>query len=69
MRARNAVRTDDLVNLDNFRPDVINGMVLNLKRGELNLAPAPVPAARAGDAGLSAAAPIVKNPMTSIFSY
>jgi hypothetical protein len=68
MRTCNVVRTDDLANFDNFRVNVIDGMVLNLKRGEVTLTPAPVPVARAGDAGLSTADPVVKNPMTSNFS-
>ncbi len=69
MRARNAIRSDDLINIDNFRADVINGMVMNLTRGELGLAPAPVPALHSGGSSTNSAAAPVKDPQVSIFSY
>ncbi|KAJ5659678.1 FAD/NAD(P)-binding domain-containing protein [Penicillium longicatenatum] len=37
MRARNAIRTEDLIHIDNFSVDIVDGMVPHLKRGELGL--------------------------------
>ncbi|KAJ5834970.1 FAD/NAD(P)-binding domain-containing protein [Penicillium robsamsonii] len=42
MRARNAIRTEDLIHIDNFSVDVVDGMVPHLKRGELGLVDAAV---------------------------
>lgn len=69
MRARNAIRSDDLVNIDNFRADVVNGMIMNLTRGKLGLDPAPVPALHSGESGMNTAAAPVKDPRVSVFSY
>jgi len=41
MRARQMVRQEDIVNLENFNSDPINGMVPNMKRGDLGLVKAP----------------------------
>ncbi|KZF25346.1 FAD/NAD(P)-binding domain-containing protein [Xylona heveae TC161] len=37
MRARNAIRTEDLIHIDNFSVDIIDGMVPHLKHGDLGL--------------------------------
>lgn len=41
MRARQMIRQEDIVNLENFNSDPINGMVPNMKRGDLGLVMAP----------------------------
>ena len=44
MRARQMIRSEDIVNIENFNSDPIDGMVPNMKRGDLGLVKAPVAA-------------------------
>ena len=41
MRARKMVRQEDIVNIENFNNDAIDGLVPNMKTGELGLVKAP----------------------------
>ncbi len=41
IRARQMIRSEDTINIDNFNTDTIDGMVPNLKRGALGLATPP----------------------------
>lgn len=61
MRARNAIRTEDLIHIDNFSVDVIDGMVPHLKRGELGLVDAAAAKVKIPDADTKQS--------VSIFSY
>lgn len=47
IRARQLLRTEDSMHIDNFSTDVINGLAPNVKRGKLTLVKA-VPLAKQG---------------------
>ncbi|CAG8022389.1 unnamed protein product [Penicillium nalgiovense] len=61
MRARNAIRTEDLIHIDNFSVDVVDGMIPRLKRGELGLIDAATAHIKAPNADTKQS--------VSIFSY
>ncbi|KAF3483149.1 CrpH protein [Arthroderma uncinatum] len=68
IQARQIIRSEDTMNIDNFSIDVIDGMVPNLKRGSLGLVPY-VPKAKAGQEDEIRTKLGLPEKQESIFSY
>lgn len=68
IQARQIIRSEDTMNIENFSIDVVDGMVPNLKRGALGLARHVAPTRAGTDVGLQESLGLPAK-QKSIFSY